>query len=82
MDALLARGGTVRMVNRSGRAPVPDGVEVVGGDAADPAFTMAVSTGARVVHQTLNPPYDQWEEQFPRLQAGVLAAARPTARAW
>ena len=40
MDALLARGEPVRMVNRSGGAP-----------------------------------YDQWEEQFPRLQAGVLAAA-------
>ena len=41
MDALLARGEPVRMVNRSGGAP-----------------------------------YDQWEEQFPRLQAGVLAAAQ------
>ena len=75
MDALLARGETVRMVNRSGRAPVPDGVEVVGGDASDPAFTTAVSVGARVVYQTLNPPYHQWEELFPALQAGVLAAA-------
>ena len=75
MDALLARGETVRMVNRSGRAPVPDDVEVVGGDASDPAFTTVVSAGARVVYQTLNPPYHQWEELFPGLQAGVLAAA-------
>jgi nucleoside-diphosphate-sugar epimerase len=75
MDALLTRGETVRMVNRSGRAAVPDGVEVVAGDASDPAFTTAVSAGARVVYQTLNPPYHQWEELFPGLQAGVLAAA-------
>jgi nucleoside-diphosphate-sugar epimerase len=81
MEALLARGEPVRMVNRTGRAPVPDGVEVVGGDAADPEFTTAVAAGARVVYQTLNPPYHQWVEQFPRLQAGVLAAARgPGAR--
>jgi nucleoside-diphosphate-sugar epimerase len=76
MEALRARGETVRMVNRSGRAPVPEGVEVVGGDASDPTFTTAVATGAKVVYQTLNPPYDQWEQQFPGLQAGVLAAAQ------
>ncbi len=34
MDELIRRGRRrVRMVNRSGRARVPDGVEVVGGDA-------------------------------------------------
>jgi nucleoside-diphosphate-sugar epimerase len=76
MAALLARGETVRVVNRSGRAAVPDGVEVVAGDASDPAFTTAVSAGAGVVYQTLNPPYHQWEELFPGLQAGVLAAAQ------
>jgi nucleoside-diphosphate-sugar epimerase len=76
MDALHARGETVRLVNRSGRAPAPEGVEVVGGDASDPAFTTAVSEGAHVIYQTLNPPYDQWEQQFPALQAGVLAAAQ------
>jgi nucleoside-diphosphate-sugar epimerase len=66
----------VRMVNRSGRAAVPDGVDVVGGDAADEAFAAAAATDARVVYQTLNPPYHQWDELFPALQTGVLAAAR------
>jgi nucleoside-diphosphate-sugar epimerase len=78
LDALLRRGESVRMVNRSGSAPVPDGVEVVAGDAADPAFSTAVARGARVVYQTLNPPYERWTEQFPALQAGVLAAAQAT----
>ena len=75
LDALLRRGETVRMVNRSGSAPVPDEVEVVGGDAADPEFTIDVTRGAQVVYQTLNPPYSRWVEEFPALQAGVLAAA-------
>ena len=70
-----ARGETVRMVNRFGIARVPDGVEVVAGDAADPEFTIDATRGARVVYQTLNPPYAGWVEQFPGLQAGVLAAA-------
>ena len=46
-DALLGRGETVRMVNRSGSAGVPEEVEVVGGDAADPEFTIEVTRGAR-----------------------------------
>jgi nucleoside-diphosphate-sugar epimerase len=55
---------------------VPDDVEVIAGDANDPAFTVEVARGARVVYQTLNPPYAHWSEQFPGLQAGVLAAAQ------
>jgi nucleoside-diphosphate-sugar epimerase len=76
LDALRRRGETVRLVNRSGTALVPDGVEVLGGDASDPAFTTTAARGAQVVYQTLNPPYHQWVELFPALQASVLAAAQ------
>ena len=34
-----------------------------------------MSRGAAVVYQTLNPPYARWTEEFPGLQAGVLAGA-------
>jgi nucleoside-diphosphate-sugar epimerase len=77
-EALRRRGGSVRLVNRTGKAAVPDDVEVVGGDAADPAFTTAVAHGADVVYQTLNPPYHQWTTMFPALQNSVLAAAEAT----
>jgi hypothetical protein len=66
----------VRLVNRSGTAPVPDDIEVLGGDASDPAFTTAAAQGAQVIYQTLNPPYPKWVERFPALQASVLAAAQ------
>jgi uncharacterized protein YbjT (DUF2867 family) len=75
MDALRRRGETVRLVNRSGTAPVPDDVEVLGGDASDPAFATAAN-GAQAIYQTLNPPYPKWVELFPALQASVLAAAQ------
>jgi nucleoside-diphosphate-sugar epimerase len=75
MDELLQRDKRVRMVNRSGKARVPHGVEVVGGDAADPTFTREASEGASVVYFALNPPYDKWPELFPPLQAGVLEGA-------
>jgi uncharacterized protein YbjT (DUF2867 family) len=77
LDALRRRGETARLVNRSGTAPVPD-VEVLGGDASDPASTTAAANSAQVVYQTLNPPYHQWVELFPALQASVLAAAQAT----
>src|SRR6266496_3283962 len=73
MEALRRRGERVRMVNTRGTAAVPDEVEVVGGDAGDPAFA---AKGAQVVYQVLNPPYHRWVELFPRLQAGVLATAQ------
>jgi nucleoside-diphosphate-sugar epimerase len=76
MDELIRRGPRrVRMVNRSGRARVPHGVEVVGGDATDEAFAREASEGASVVYFALNPPYSKWPELFPRLQAGVLEGA-------
>ena len=78
MEALVRRGHRVRMVNRSGHASVPSGVEVVGGDASDPGFSRQAATGAGVLYQCLNPPYHRWVELFPALQAGVLAAAEST----
>ena len=76
MEALIRRGRCrVRMVNRSGRARVPEGVEVVGGDATHEAFAREVSQGASVVYFALNPPYNKWPELFPPLQAGVLEGA-------
>ncbi len=77
-EALRRRGESVRLVNRSGHAAVPDDVDVVGGDARDPGFCTKAASGARVVYQTLNPPYPEWTAQFPALQAGVLAAAEAT----
>lgn len=74
-EALRRRGRAVRLVNRTGRAPVPDDVEVLAGDARDTHFTTHAAHGAEVIYQTLNPPYTKWSEQFPALQAGVLSAA-------
>jgi nucleoside-diphosphate-sugar epimerase len=72
---LAARGRRVIVVNRSGRAELPAGVERRGGDASDPAFAREVSAGASVVYDCLNPPYHRWPELFPPLQAGVLEGA-------
>jgi nucleoside-diphosphate-sugar epimerase len=82
LDALRRRGETARLVNRSGTAPVPDDIEVLGGDASDPAFSTAAAHGAQVVYQTLNPPYHQWVELFPPFRPASWPPPRPAGPAW
>jgi nucleoside-diphosphate-sugar epimerase len=67
----------VRAINRSGRRPdlMPAGVEIVAADASDAEQAKAAAQGAEVVYQALNPPYHQWQEFFPGLQAAALSAA-------
>ncbi len=75
IEHLHADGKQVRAVNRSGSADVPEGVEVLGGDASDEGFTAKACADASVVYFCANPPYTKWPELFPPLQAGVLAGA-------
>ncbi|MGB2908572.1 MAG: NAD-dependent epimerase/dehydratase family protein [Candidatus Aminicenantaceae bacterium] len=75
MDELLARGKQVRMVTRSGRAEVPDGVEIEAGDAADLEVSERACQGAAVVYSCCSPPYDKWPELFPPLQNGIIVGA-------
>ncbi len=72
---LVGRGRKVRVISRSGRGPVLDGVDHVAGDATSSAFCRAVCTGAEVVYLCLNAPYDRWAEELPPLQDAVLAGA-------
>ena len=78
MDALRSKGKSVRMINRSGEADLPDNVQLVSGDASDPTFALEASQGASVIYQALNPPYTKWPEMFPPLQKAVLSAAATT----
>lgn len=75
MRELLRRGKRVRMVNRSGKANVPNGVEVIKGDATDIISAKAVTQGASVVYQCAQADYTKWPELFPPIQAGILEGA-------
>jgi nucleoside-diphosphate-sugar epimerase len=75
IEELDSKGKRVRAVNRGGTAAVPDGVEVVGGDATSERFTKAASADAGVVYFCLNPPYTKWPELFPPMQAAVIEGA-------
>jgi len=75
MNELVSKGKRVRIVNRSGRLQVKEGVEVVAGDATDVNATRVLCQGAAVVYNCTNAPYTQWPQKFPPLQAGVLEGA-------
>lgn len=77
MRALVNRGKSVKMVNRTGSRPagVPASIEIVAGDAYNTDFTRRVAKGAEVVFQCAQPEYHQWVNLFPPLQAAILEGA-------
>jgi nucleoside-diphosphate-sugar epimerase len=76
MRTLREREQHVRMVNRSGSADAPDGVEVVAADVTgDVAGARRVCEGAAVVYNCANAPYHRWPELLPGLFGGILDAA-------
>jgi nucleoside-diphosphate-sugar epimerase len=76
MRELVRLGKRVHMVNRRGEATdIPAGVEIVRGDAYDPAITTALTKGAAAVYQCAQPAYHEWAEKFPPLQAAIMQGA-------
>lgn len=75
MRELIKRGKRVRLVNRSGKAATPVAVETVKTDAYDLAAVREACKGAAVVYQCAQPPYHQWPEKFPSLQANIAQGA-------
>ncbi|WMT43168.1 hypothetical protein RE628_13400 [Paenibacillus sp. D2_2] len=63
------------MVNRSGRATVPSGVQVVKGDAADVVSIGQACKGASVIYHCAKAPYTEWPEKFPPIMKGIIDAA-------
>lgn len=72
---LTAQGKPSRLVNRSGLAPAPEGVQIFKADASDPAQARQACEGASVVYHCANPPYTEWQESFPPLTDGIIEGA-------
>jgi nucleoside-diphosphate-sugar epimerase len=72
----LAGGGhRVRAVSRKPAADLPEGVEQLAADAADPAQTRTACQGATVVYHCVQPPYQRWAAEFPALTQNIADAA-------
>lgn len=69
---LIARNRVVRLVNRSGRAYVPGGAEMVRGDVTDVADAIRVCQGATVVYHCAGAPYGSWRKTLSPVMNGVI----------
>jgi len=74
-DVLLAQGKRVRLINRSGRAAVPDAVELIAADATNPDTAKELCRGAAAIYHCANVPYTEQYEVIPRLQDSLIAGA-------
>jgi nucleoside-diphosphate-sugar epimerase len=72
---LAGRGHRVRAVSRKPAVAVPEGVEQLAADAADPTQTRKACQGATVVYHCVQPPYERWAAEFPALTASIAEAA-------
>jgi nucleoside-diphosphate-sugar epimerase len=72
---LVASAQRVRLVNRSGKANAPLGVEVVAADVTDPAAARKVCEGAAVVFHCASGPYGRWAQTLPPIMAGIIEGA-------
>lgn len=72
----MGRGKRVRIVKRSSSG-VPDGVELLQGDAKDQKFCVEAARGAFTVYHVMNPPYYAriWAELLPGYTENLIAAA-------
>lgn len=74
-EHLRSAGLPVRLVNRFGRVGLPCEVDIRACDARDADAARAAATGATVVYQCTNIPYELWRAELPTLQNNILEAA-------
>lgn len=76
VDRLRDARRPVRVVTRSGTAPVPDDVELVAADITNHEAAAAACRDATTVYGCVGlPGYDRWPELWPPMMDGMLHAA-------
>lgn len=80
-QVLHSQGKKVRVINRSGKANLPNEVTVVAGDILDMAQVHTLCADATAIYHCANVPYPQQLEIIPRFGANILeGAARAEAK--
>ncbi|MDH2424186.1 NAD-dependent epimerase/dehydratase family protein [Sphaerisporangium sp. TRM90804] len=77
---LARRGHLVRLVDRRGEGPAPEGVERAAADVSSVEETRAAIKGAAVVYHCVNVAYHLQVDLLPRIQESIMTAveAEPT----
>ncbi len=73
---LHKQGQQVRVVNRSGTASLPQGIEVMRGNLLEPTTLTNALRGAAVLYHSASVPYGQWPEVLSKMFEGFIAAGR------
>ena len=76
LTAFQEAGWKVRAFGRGFKNTPPAGVIQIEGDACDTAMLAQACAGCDVIVNALNPPYQNWVRDLPRLTRAVIAAAR------
>ena len=76
MDELKKRGANVRLVNRNGKAKIPQEVTVLQTDVSNIEEAVRACDGADVVYHCAAPSYNEWSELFPSLTQGIVVGAK------
>ncbi|WP_440070090.1 NAD-dependent epimerase/dehydratase family protein [Streptosporangium sp. OZ121] len=72
---LAGQGHEVVLVSRSGSGPDLPGVRRVAADVSDRERLTALTGGAAVLYNCVNPRYHEWARDWPPLAASLLGAA-------
>ena len=68
---LASNGRKVLLIARSATGDTGSGIEYRSGDATSVDELLARAPEAKVVYNCANPPYNQWETEWPKLSAAV-----------
>lgn len=72
---LQTLGHQVVVVTRSGKGAMPPGVTRVNADASDRSSLLGATKGASTIYNCANPPYTNWQRDWPPIAANLLSAA-------
>lgn len=75
--SLIRKGKTVRGINRTGIADVPEGVQVLAADLLDIDKALRAVEGATHIYNCVNVPYTSWHE-FPKITSAFIDLLRRT----
>ncbi|MFF5243429.1 NAD-dependent epimerase/dehydratase family protein [Streptosporangium sp. NPDC000095] len=75
---LTGQGHEVVLISRSGSGPDLPGVRRVAADVSDREKLTALTRGAAVLYNCVNPRYHEWARDWPPLAASLLGAAETT----
>ena len=74
-EDLAREGHAVRLLSRRGTGPEDPLIELVTGDASDPATVARVAGGTDAIFNCANPAYHRWPTDWPPIANAILAAA-------